>query len=192
MMKALSPMAVALAGLMVVTATYTQPAFSEHHEGAHKTKMGQCQDKACGKHHGKHSGEGFKQKLQQLNLTPEQQAKIDALMQSGKEQKQANREQLKAKFKELMAVLKSDSGTKEQALALHREISQMKSAMGEQRINKMFEMKAILTPEQQAKFKTLMQEGRKHHKKGDGQSWQKNDATENPASFAPEDMNEEM
>ncbi len=89
-----------------------------------------------GKHAGQHAMIGRKL-LKQLNLTPDQQAKVQALV------------------KKQMEAAKAAQGTATPGAKPNRK------AMMENRKKFMEELNAILTPEQQAKLKQLMEEAKK-------------------------------
>lgn len=92
-----------------------------------------------------------------LDLSPEQREKLKNLMQSSRNQNQGGQQAVRAKRQQLMEMLRSGSGSKEKALALHREIAKTQNDLMAQRINQLYEMKAILKPDQFSKLRTMMQ-----------------------------------
>lgn len=96
--------------------------------------------------------------LEQLGLAEEQKEKLKAILQSNRQGKQGNRQAMQAKRQQLMQMLKTGSGSREQALALHQELSRQQSEMMAQRIRMAYDIRAILTPEQFSKFQALMQQ----------------------------------
>ncbi len=137
------------AGLMALSLVSAGPAFAHQHEGQHYQ----------GQHPGGNKG-GWEQRktemMDQLNLTPQQRQKMQTLMQNKREQHKSTHEALQAKRQQLMQMMQNGSGSREQALALHREISAMQAEMMAQRINNLYDMKSILTPEQFQKFQSMM------------------------------------
>lgn len=110
-----------------------------------------------------------KEKLfQQLDLTDEQKEKLKTLFQNKRQQNQAEHQAIMTKRQQLMEMLKTGSGSKDKALALHREISQDHSNMMAQRINMIYDLRSILTPEQFEKFQTMMHGKFKNKKPGGG------------------------
>ncbi len=111
-----------------------------------------------------HRSEGF---FSQLGLTDEQKQKLKAL----REQSHAsgNRQAVRQKRQELMQMLRSGSGTKEQALSKYREVAQTQNAMMEARIAKVYQLKAILTPEQFQKMQQRHEQQRQNHPRGQKQ-----------------------
>jgi Spy/CpxP family protein refolding chaperone len=99
--------------------------------------------------------------LSQLNLTPQQKIQLKTLMDS-RRQSSGDYQDIWRKRKDLMEMIHSGKGSKEQALSMHREIAQQQNASMEKRIAMIYEVRSILTPEQFDKFHSLMKE-RFHH-----------------------------
>lgn len=112
--------------------------------------------------------------LEELGLSPEQKEKLKAMMEKNHAQHKAGRQEMKQQRQQLMTMIKSGSGSKQEAMALHRQIAQRQNAMMEQHIGTIYDMKAILTPQQFEKFQTLMAQkhqnrmGGRPHGKGPG------------------------
>ncbi len=106
--------------------------------------------------------------LKDLNLTDEQKQKLKVLMGSRRQQHKGGRQELQAKRQQLMQMIKSGSGSKEKALALHRQISAEQSKMMEGRISMIYDMKAILTPDQFQTLSSKMQQRRGRFGSGQG------------------------
>ena len=102
-------------------------------------------------------GKGYKhgegqEFMKDLNLTPEQKVQLKAQREARKEAGKAAREQLKAKMQELHKAI-SEPGTKRTDVnGLVGEVNALKGQMFAQRIDGVFAMKGILTPEQFAKM----------------------------------------
>jgi Spy/CpxP family protein refolding chaperone len=113
-------------------------------------------------------GEG-KEFFKGLNLTLEQKAKLDAQREAKRKSNQALRDQLKTKMQALHEAIAKPGATQASVSGLVNEISALKGQMFAQRIDGIFAMKGVLTPEQFAK----MQEHRKEKMKGKGEGWGK-------------------
>ena len=105
-------------------------------------------DKQCAPGKNKKSEKFFKD----LNLTAEQKAKLDAQREAKWETRKAEREQLKTKMQALHAEIAKPGTTRADVQGLVDEISAMKGQMFAQRIDGVFAMKEVLTPEQFAKI----------------------------------------
>lgn len=105
---------------------------------------------------GKH-GQG-KGPFAQLGLSPQQKQKLQSLLKSGQQNGKGNRQALMQKRQQLMEMIRSGSGSKQQALALHREITQQQNRLMEQRIGMIYDIKSVLTPEQFEKFQAMMKQ----------------------------------
>jgi Spy/CpxP family protein refolding chaperone len=68
----------------------------------------------------------------------------------------------------MMQMIKTGSGNRAQALALHREIAQQQGALMESRINFLYDLKEILTPEQFEKASQLMKQQAMEHRGAPG------------------------
>ena len=110
-------------------------------------------------------GEG-KEFMKGLNLTPEQKEKLKAQREAGKESRKAMHEQLKAKMQALHAVIAKPGATRADVSGLVDEVNALKGQMFSQRIDGLFAMKGILTPEQFAKMEEMHQEriNKKHER----------------------------
>jgi protein CpxP len=114
------------------------------------------------------SGEG-KEFMKELNLTPEQKEKLKAQREAGKESRKAMREQLKTKMQALHAAIAKPGATRADVSGFVDEVNALKGQMFSQRIDGLFAMKGILTPEQFAKMEAKHQE--RMSKKHEG--WEK-------------------
>lgn len=101
------------------------------------------------------SADQHAQFIQQLNLSPEQAKRMQALRTGGHEQNQALHQQVRAKRQALMEYLQSPDATEGQALQMQSDINVLQGQLGAQRIRTWFQMREILTPEQLQKLKTL-------------------------------------
>lgn len=118
-------------------------------------------------------GPGFQHRgpkafMKDLNLTPEQQAKVKAQFEAKRESTKALREQMKAKMQALHEEI-SKSGTKRADVnGLISEINGLKGQMFSGMVDGVFAMKEILTPEQFAKMQAKHQERMTKQKGGWG------------------------
>ena len=118
-------------------------------------------------------GEHFEKMTKELNLTPQQKTELEKQRAATKPQMQALREKMKAAHEQLKSEL--DKPTPDQA-RLAAIVTDLKNLTGEQiqmRIDKVLAMKKILTPEQSAKMKSVMEKKKaefkgKYGKKGKG------------------------
>ena len=124
----------------------------------------------------KQSGEGQRGKQWQeqkekiakdLNLTPEQQQKLEANRKSQRETMNNLHKALKEKQDKLQELLKNANVTRSSVNPLVSEIKSIQDQLVEARVNAIFAVKAILTPEQFAKLQQRSeqhQENNKTHK----------------------------
>ncbi|MBU4376628.1 MAG: Spy/CpxP family protein refolding chaperone [Candidatus Omnitrophica bacterium] len=101
----------------------------------------------------------------ELNLTEEQQKKIEANRTEQRKQREALSKSIKEEYKKLQKALEDPSQTKEKVEPIAQKIKSLQAEMVDNRINAIFEAKAIMTPEQFAQFNQLM-EKRKGEKGG--------------------------
>lgn len=106
----------------------------------------------------------------QLNLTPEQQKKLEDNRKAQREEATQLRTAMRAKEKELQLALKDPAVTRAKVEPLVNEIKSLQGQLIDQRVSGIFAVKQILTPEQIAKFDQLM-EKRKDGKGGRFQNW---------------------
>jgi Spy/CpxP family protein refolding chaperone len=101
-------------------------------------------------------GKGPKKDIfQSLNLTPEQTKKIDVLREAQKTSAKAEIEQLKAKTEALHAQIAMPGTKRADVNGLISEVNAIRGQIFSQRIDGLFAIKEVLTPEQYAKFQEL-------------------------------------
>ncbi len=110
-------------------------------------------------------GKGF---MKELNLTPEQREKLKVQREASKESHKAVREQMKSKMQALHEAIAKPETKRADVEGLVNEVNALKAQMFAQKIDGMFAMKEVLTPEQfskmQAKHKERMEKMREKHK----------------------------
>jgi len=122
-----------------------------------------------GMEYGPHSGHGHMGGhglWKALNLTPEQIQKVQALRESFFKETLPLRNDLMSKKLEMRSLWLQTNPDEEKILAKQKEISALKAQLGERAIKNRFEMRKILTPEQQAQLANLR--GREGHEYGRG------------------------
>ena len=97
------------------------------------------------------SGEG-KEFMKELNLTPEQKEKLKAQREARRATHKVMHEQMKTKMQALHAAIAKPGTTRANVDALIGEVNGLKGQMFSQRIDDLFAMKEILTPEQFVKM----------------------------------------
>jgi len=114
----------------------------------------------------KQRGGGGKDKIiKELNLTAEQEKKFEANRKAQQEQMIALREAIKAKQAQLQGALNNPAVTRAQVEPFANEIKALHAKIVDHRLDGIFAVKEILTPEQFAKMQAIMKE----HKKDKGE-----------------------
>jgi len=90
-----------------------------------------------------------------LNLTPEQMQKMQALRENFLREKIPLSNELELKRFEMRGLWMQTNPDEGKILAKQREINDLRAQIGEKSIKNRFEMRKILTPEQQAKLINL-------------------------------------
>lgn len=108
-----------------------------------------------------------------LNLTPEQKEKLKAQRETKKEGNKAAREQLKAKMQALHEEIAKPGTTRADVNGLVGEVTALKGQMFAERIDGVFAMKEVLTPEQFAKMQEHRKEKMENKKGGWGRHQKK-------------------
>ena len=113
-------------------------------------------DHNCREMHGKEFGGPMKHMARELDLTEEQRNQIHAIFRASREDGKALRQQMHAMRSELQELIATGSYSEEQARAIAGQRSQAFVDMAVLRARTMNEVRAVLTPEQQAKARDLM------------------------------------
>jgi Spy/CpxP family protein refolding chaperone len=121
----------------------------------------------------KQGGNGKKGEIfKELNLTAEQDKKLQENRLTERQEMMGLRNSMKEKQEQLQKVLEDSNTTKATVEPLAAEIKALQGQLVDHRINAIFAVKEILTPEQFAKFQQIM-EKKKEGKKGHSQRWEK-------------------
>jgi len=108
---------------------------------------------APGAPRGMRGGIGGDRLMQQLDLTEEQQAKVKAIQEESRPQMQEARQAIQKANQALQEAI--EDGTDEQILAAAKAVGEASGKEGVLRAKTGRKVNAVLTPEQQAKFKQL-------------------------------------
>jgi len=108
--------------------------------------------------------------FKELNLTPEQQKKLEKNRSVQREEMTKLRMTIKEKRLKLQEALQNSTATKATVEPIANEIKSLQAQLIDNRINGIFAVKEILTPEQFIKFQQ-MTEKRQGKKPGRFQNW---------------------
>jgi Spy/CpxP family protein refolding chaperone len=133
----------------------------EHGMGAGPGSMGEER----GPEHGKPD---FKEAEASLGLTEDQRAKMKTIREESKSQQESLRTELKAKHESLRQELDSANADRGKAEGLVKDISALELKMGLNRVDMIFKIKAVLTPEQYQKLQAFHEKKRAEFKERRG------------------------
>lgn len=104
--------------------------------------------------------------MKQLGLSPEQTTALDALRQDHRDDVASLHEQIQAKREAMKALWLAPNPDRAQILAAEREIGALRLQIAESRVDFLFNVRGVLSPEQFAKFIELRKDGRGfgHHR----------------------------
>ena len=111
---------------------------------------------------GNRRGENF---IQSLNLTPEQQQKLQEHRQQTRQKREEIRDAVNQKKKEVHGILQDPNFNEAQARQISGEINELTGQLSDLRIDGVLYMRSVLTPEQYFQFSQKM---RKAHQKRKG------------------------
>lgn len=109
---------------------------------------------------GKHAERLYKR----LNITPEQQTRLQALAQTQKAERQAARATHQALHKDMQAFLSQSTWDEAQEKTLRARALALHQDMAEKRWQHMMDMSKVLTPEQRKQVMSMMEKRMAHHK----------------------------
>jgi Spy/CpxP family protein refolding chaperone len=141
----------------------------------------------CAQPQGEHQLRGAKQResiSKELNLTPEQQKKLDQNRNAQRQEIEKLVAALKEKQVKLKETLQNPVVTKDTVQPLANEIKNLQSELVDNRIGGIIAVKEILTPEQFVKFQQIMEKQKKDMQERFGKLYEKK-------KFAGRDGNEQ-
>ena len=115
-------------------------------------------------------GEGILEQAEELELTPEQVAKIKAMYLNIARETIEIRNQLELKQLELQELLSADQPDIRKIEAKIDEMMPLRTTLHKKHMGQRLAMRDILTPEQRAKLDTMRGPGMRH-KRGDRHEW---------------------
>jgi len=118
--------------------------------------------------------------LKELNLTSEQQQKLEENRKAQREDMTKLQQAIKEKHAKLQEELKNPAITRSTVEPLVNEIKSLQAQLIDHRINGIFTVKEILTQEQFVKFNQIMEKQMKDRKGQSRDSWEK------PKNHTPE------
>jgi Spy/CpxP family protein refolding chaperone len=113
----------------------------------------------------KHQKAGGQEEEKSLGLTDEQRTKMKTLREASKVQQEALRAEIKAKHEALRQELDAANPDRGKAESIVKELSALEQKMGLDRVDMVFQVRAILTPEQYQKLQALHEKRRAEMKK---------------------------
>ncbi|MFN4066703.1 MAG: Spy/CpxP family protein refolding chaperone [Thermosynechococcus sp.] len=97
--------------------------------------------------------------LENLNLTPEQRQRLQAVRQQYQGQMEQTRNQLRTAKQELRQMM-SGNASEDQIRSKHQQVRQLENQLASLRFESMLAMRGILTPQQRQALATQMQQRR--------------------------------
>ncbi|MDD5422664.1 MAG: periplasmic heavy metal sensor [Candidatus Omnitrophota bacterium] len=129
-------------------------------------------DKGCGSEK-THMGKKWESLTKELGLTPEQDRKLEANRKAQFEKMKGFRKAMKEKGDELAKALENPAATRSSVEPIAAGMKALESQSVDQRIDGIFSVKEILTPEQFAKFNSLMEKKRLERKERGRGGWER-------------------
>jgi protein CpxP len=109
-----------------------------------------------GYHHGRHHR--FEKMAATLGLSEQQKAKIKDIFKQNRQQAEAVHAKLFTEKRNMRTLVQADKTDEAAIRAEATKIAGIEGDLAVQRAHMIHQMRAVLTPEQQAKFKTMQQE----------------------------------
>lgn len=173
-MKKIIRLFVVLAGIASVTALGIQ--FAQANEGKEC-----CHEKVEGHHHCHHFRHDrhhrFEKMAAKLGLSEQQKVKIKEIFKQNLQQAEAVHAKLFTEKRKLMALVHADKTDEAAIRTQAAKIGGIEGDMAVQRAHMIQKMRAVLTPEQQAKFKAMQKEREGKFEKFHHHSGEKSDKT---------------
>jgi len=149
MKKMLMVMAVVIAVIFIAGSVFAWGGCGTHGKG----------DKEC-----QNKGDMKQDMKKELGLTAEQDKQLEAGREAHRTEVKALRDAIKAKKGELKAAIAKSGTARAQVEPIVNELKALESQMTDKRIDGIFAVKAILTPEQFAKLETMKEKHMKEWK----------------------------
>ena len=127
-----------------------------------------------------HNKKRFAEISEKLNLTKEQQAKIDANREQTRKEFDAQREQIVAKQKELSTALEAATLDMNNVTKIHNEFKALTAKREDQRLAAILQVRQILTPEQFSQFMKMAAERKEVVHEGFEKKWAGKDKKNKP------------
>ena len=111
--------------------------------------------------HGRRRGGygGVKKLLEQIDLTPEQSQKIDAIHEQFHSDNETLFQEMRTNYQEMRSLLASDASD-EQLRQQHQKMQDLRQELGNNRFETMLQVREILTPQQRTQMAELMEQHR--------------------------------
>lgn len=159
------------AGLFIAYSAFAEQG--QHRDGdrrGYKNHNGECRGNGDRAGHRKNGKDGFRglRMMQQLNLTADQQAKLEKITADRKKSAEPTRTEIKKLRQKMRAEWMKPKPSKADILALHKKINGLNNKLAEQRISSRLEMIAVLTPEQRTQMIEKMAQRGNKEAKGEG------------------------
>jgi Spy/CpxP family protein refolding chaperone len=92
--------------------------------------------------------------LQQLDLTPEQEAQITTIREESRDESEALKQKMRTNQQQMKSLLANDASS-EELRQQHRQIQNLAQQIGDRRFEAMLQIREVLTPEQRAQMAQL-------------------------------------
>ena len=99
-----------------------------------------------------HAEQHMGQLFGHLHLSPEQKSKVNDIRKRSKDASSETRRKLREKRRALFVLIQRADATKDQAIALQRDINALQAQLADARIAAWFEARAVLTPDQRTRL----------------------------------------
>ncbi|MFN3678337.1 Spy/CpxP family protein refolding chaperone [Thermosynechococcus sp.] len=106
-----------------------------------------------------YGGPRWRANLENLNLTPEQRQRLQAVRKQYQGQMEQTRNQLRTAKQELRQMM-SGNASEDQIRSKHQQVRQLENQLASLRFESMLAMRGILTPQQRQALATQMQQRR--------------------------------
>ncbi len=129
-------------------------------------QLGWAEGAAAGSGGRQGTGAQIEEYLRSLNLSAEQKERLRENQSQHRQKVQGLRSSLRTKWQALQELLDKPGTSLEAVAGLVNEVKAAQGAILDARVESIFAVKSILTPEQYAQFQELMKNRQKKHKNG--------------------------